>query len=136
MQVKDNNAQSSVMAWAMVVLAAIAAVVASARGSGNFRQRCLDFAPEQIIANSTRTALEFVPNGATLQFPDNVASCGRPSQKVNADICRIALHIKTSERSEITFELWLPEHWKGERFLGTGNGGIDGCKFSRASTMT
>lgn len=117
----------------MVVFAAIAALVASARSSASFQERCLDFAPEHIIANSTRTALEYVAKGTTLQFPDNVASCGRPSQTVNADICRIALHIKTSERSEITFELWLPAQWKGERFLGTGNGGIDGCKFTVGS---
>jgi hypothetical protein len=45
---------------------------------------------------------------------------------VFADLCRIALSIPTSNRSSITFEAWLPRNWTG-RFLGTGNGGIDGC---------
>ena len=96
----------------------------------SFQQQCLSFAPEKLIWNSTRTALEYVANGTTLEFPDNVASCARPSQLVSTDLCRIALSIPTSNRSSITFELWLPEEWQGARYLSTGNGGIDGCQCS------
>lgn len=47
---------------------------------------------------------------------------------VAVDLCRVALSISTSNRSGITFEIWLPAKWSG-RFLATGNGGIDGCLF-------
>lgn len=95
---------------------------------GTFEQKCLSFTPETLVTNSTRTQLQFVKNGTILEFPDNVASCARPNQTVHADICRIALYIPTSPRSGITFELWLPEKWQGQRLIATGNGGIDGCK--------
>jgi len=95
------------------------------------RRRCLSFEPENFIANATRTRLEYVPRGTTLQFPDNDASCNRPSQLVDADLCRIALHIDTSPRSGITFELWLPDEWPAGRLVSTGNGGVDGCKHVR-----
>lgn len=90
------------------------------------KKKCLAFTPEAYIANSTRQVLEYVPAGTNLTFPDNDPTCARPSQVVSADLCRIALLIPTSNRSSITFEMWLPVQWSG-RFLGTGNGGIDGC---------
>jgi len=95
--------------------------------SSDFREQCLSFTPEKFIKNSTRTHLEYVTKNTTLKFPDNVASCGRPRQKVDTNICRIALSIPTSSRSSITFELWLPENWSENRYISTGNGGIDGC---------
>lgn len=91
-----------------------------------FQTSCLAFKPESYVHNSTRTILEYVPAGTNLTFPWNDASCGRPSQVVAADFCRAALLIPTSNRSSVTFEMWLPRNWTG-RFLGTGNGGIDGC---------
>lgn len=97
--------------------------------TSTFEQRCLSFHPESIIRNSTLTQLEYVHSGTTLNFPDNVASCNRPSQEVTTNLCRIALSIPTSNRSSITFELWLPEHRNGRRHFSTGNGGIDGCKY-------
>ncbi|WPH00514.1 Hypothetical protein R9X50_00334300 [Acrodontium crateriforme] len=98
-----------------------------ANATRTFRQRCLSFHPESIISNSTLMELEHVPRGKTLYFPDNVASCNRPSQMVTTDLGRIALSIPTSNRSSITFELWLPEHRNGKRYFSTGNGGIEGC---------
>lgn len=95
-------------------------------GSSTFRKKCLAFKPEQMVPGATRNVLEYVPANTTLTFPDNVAACNRGSQAVTANICRVALSIKTSDRSNITFEAWLPENWSG-RFLATGNGGIDGC---------
>lgn len=92
----------------------------------DFQRQCLSFRPEAYVSNSTREVLQYVTAGTNLSFPDNDASCDRANQVVAADICRIALSVPTSNRSSITFELWLPSNWTG-RFLGTGNGGIDGC---------
>jgi hypothetical protein len=112
--------------YLFVLIATIYLPLVLANPIDEFRQRCLCFAPEQYIHNSTRTVLSYVPANTTLLFPDNDATCARPNQTVSVDICRIALSIPTSNRSSITFEMWLPRNWTG-RFLGTGNGGIDGC---------
>ena len=93
-----------------------------------FQSRCLSFTPESYSYNSSRTILEYVAAGTNLSFPDNDPTCNRPSQLVTVDLCRVGLSIPTSNRSSISFELWLPENWSG-RFLSTGNGGIDGCRF-------
>lgn len=96
------------------------------QATSDFETKCLSFTPEVHIRNSTRQVLEYVPAGVNLSFPYNDPTCTRPSQTVSADLCRVALDISTSQRSSVTFELWLPESWSG-RILGTGNGGIDGC---------
>ncbi|KAL9107490.1 MAG: hypothetical protein Q9227_007591 [Pyrenula ochraceoflavens] len=70
--------------------------------------------------------LEYVPAGTNLSFPYNDPSCATSNQLVSKDVCRVALSISTSNRSGITFEMWLPRNWTG-RFLATGNGGIAGC---------
>lgn len=92
-----------------------------------FERKCLAFKPDKYIDGASRNVLQFVPAGTTLTFPDNDATCNRASQAVSADLCRIALSIRTSSTSNIAFEAWLPENWSG-RFLATGNGGIDGCE--------
>lgn len=94
----------------------------------SFQDRCLSFAPEAYISNSSRHVLAYIPAGTNLSLPDNDPTCARPSQLVAVNICRVGLSIPTSNRSSIPFELWLPEDWS-DRFLVTGNGGIDGCKF-------
>ena len=99
---------------------------ASAAEPSAFEKKCLAFRPEKFVPGATRSVLEYVAANTKLTFPDNVATCNRGSQAVTANICRVALSIKTSKRSNITFEAWLPENWSG-RFLATGNGGIDGC---------
>jgi hypothetical protein len=80
----------------------------------------------------TRNIVSFVPAGNTVALDDNDPSCNRRSQPVAVDICRIALFIPTSRRSDVTLELWLPRdevwHANSRRFLGTGNGGVDGCR--------
>lgn len=101
--------------------------VATSYARDTFEQQCLSFAPEKLVTNSTRTHLEYVTSNTTLLFPDNVSSCSRPSQLVSTNLCRIALSIPTSNRSSITFELWLPEVWSNSRLVSVGNGGIDGC---------
>ncbi|KAL8401160.1 hypothetical protein RB596_008088 [Gaeumannomyces avenae] len=91
--------------------------------AASFSETCLSFKPE--FAASTLSRLEHIPANTTLQL-DSVPSCNRPSQAVQTELCRVALQIATSERSGISFELWLPAQWSG-RLLATGNGGVDGC---------
>jgi feruloyl esterase len=95
--------------------------------SDSFRDRCLKFQPH--IEGASLEFTEFLKSGtqASLKYRD--PSCGGPglSPAISQDVCRIALYVKTSDRSSIHFEAWLPEEWSG-RFLSTGNGGIGGCK--------
>ncbi|KAJ3710156.1 ferulic acid esterase [Lentinula raphanica] len=69
---------------------------------------------------------EVIPSGTIISLEDNHPSCGRPSQLIFSDVCRIALYTSTSTRSGINMELWLPRNWTG-RMLSTGNGGLSGC---------
>ncbi|KAF5523518.1 putative feruloyl esterase B-2 [Colletotrichum aenigma] len=91
-----------------------------------FRQQCLSFANATTIAGAASVSTEFVAAGTTLEFPNADASCGRPSQTVSADLCRLTAQIATSNRSGLKFEAWLPQNWTG-RFISTGNGGLGGC---------
>ena len=93
------------------------------------QQKCMSFMPERYVANSTRAILAYETGGRILMFPDNDESCHREKQALGANICRVALSIPTSNRSSVTFELWLPDQWSG-RFLATGNGNVDGCVFN------
>lgn len=93
----------------------------------NFQDKCLSFTPEASIYNSSRHVLAYVAAGTNLSLPDNDPTCAQASQLVSVNICRVALSIPTTNRSSISFELWLPEDWS-HRFLVTGNGGIDGCE--------
>ncbi|XMA10595.1 hypothetical protein WAI453_003386 [Rhynchosporium graminicola] len=106
-----------------LLLSISSAFVAQAQ---TFGAKCLAFRPENYVTNSSRTAVEYITSGTTLKLTDNVVSCGRAFQTVATNLCRVGLSIPTSTKSSISFELWLPETWTG-RFLGTGNGGIDGC---------
>jgi hypothetical protein len=114
--------------WHFVAISLLVATVACDNSQDSFGDRCLAFKPARFIRNSTLTRQEFVSAGTTLDLSDNVSSCNRRSQRVAVDLCRIALQIPTSKRSSISFELWLPHEWEGERYLATGNGGVDGCK--------
>ena len=100
-----------------------------AHATNSFQERCLSFTPEAYIYNSSRHLLAYVAAGTNLTLPDNDATCAQPSQVVAVNLCRVGLSIPTSNRSSISFELWLPEDYS-DRFLVTGNGGIDGCGFS------
>jgi len=91
-----------------------------------FSTKCTEFEPTNFVPNASVSSHEFVLAGTTLLFPDNDPSCARLNQTVSVDMCRIALNIRTSTKSGIISEFWLPETWTG-RFLATGNGGIDGC---------
>ena len=116
-----------VLAWTAICLLLL--VHTEEENRYDFQEKCLSFTPEAYVRNGSRQALEYIPAGTTLTLPYNDPTCARPSQVISADLCRVALSIPTSNRSSITYELWLPAQWSG-RFLGTGNGGIDGCQYS------
>ena len=114
---------------ALVGLLAVSQAATAAAPPKSFRDKCLAFKPEAHVKDSTRTKLEFISAGTTLNLDDNVPSCGRTSQAVQSDLCRVGLLIPTSKRSSISFEIWLPADWdEKKRFVATGNGGVDGCK--------
>ncbi|KAE8346237.1 hypothetical protein BDV24DRAFT_147468 [Aspergillus arachidicola] len=92
----------------------------------DFPASCQAFSPDTRAANAHHEFTEYVPAGTNLSLPYNDATCARPNQVVTVDLCRVALYVETSNRSGVTTEIWLPRNWTG-RFLGTGNGGIDGC---------
>jgi feruloyl esterase len=114
------------LTWALATGSQLAATGGSVAGKA-FSERCLALKPQLLIQSSLLTKLEVVTKGSTIDLSDNVESCNRRSQKVEADLCRVGLQIPTSRRSSISFEVWLPEKWDGGRYLGTGNGGVDGC---------
>ncbi|KAF2139272.1 uncharacterized protein K452DRAFT_275434 [Aplosporella prunicola CBS 121167] len=93
-----------------------------------FEQACgqLPGALGAVVPNATVWFSSFVAGGTNLSLADNNATCTQPSQAVTADMCRVALRVPTSNRSEISMEAWLPANWTG-RFLSTGNGGVGGC---------
>ncbi|KAL3297490.1 tannase and feruloyl esterase [Colletotrichum asianum] len=68
----------------------------------------------------------FISAGTNISLPNNHPSCAIPYQVSDVDICRVVLLATTGPRSNISMEAWLPLEWSG-RFLGTGNGGMNGC---------
>ncbi|CAI6229963.1 unnamed protein product [Periconia digitata] len=91
----------------------------------SFESQCADFSPS--ISNATVAVQEYIARGTNVTLIDNDKSCNRRFQIVDANFCRLALHVQTSERSSIVVEVWMPETWEAGRVLATGNGGVDGC---------
>ncbi|KAF2185902.1 ferulic acid esterase [Zopfia rhizophila CBS 207.26] len=112
----------------LALLLATLQFLVSTNAQNDFKQKCLAFKPDTLTQSSILQILEHIPANTSLAFPGNDESCNRASQLISSEACRVALTIPTSNRSGIVFELFLPtpEEWTG-RFLGTGNGGIDGC---------
>lgn len=82
--------------------------------------------------NTTISLTQYIPGSTILDLSSVVNStclgtnAGPVAQKVSFDICRVAAYTKTSERSGIHYELWMPRSWSG-RFISHGNGGLSGC---------
>lgn len=82
--------------------------------------------------NTTISLSQYIPGGTVLNLTSVVNSTclgtntGPVAQKVSFDICRVAAYTKTSERSGIHYEIWMPRSWSG-RFISHGNGGLSGC---------
>ena len=110
------------------LLSAGAVLLNAFAAADTFAADCQNLGSSLQLPNATIWFSEFVAAGTNLTFPDNNATCGRASQVVSSDICRIALYASTSERSGISMEAWLPRNWTG-RFLSTGNGGLSGCRY-------
>ncbi|KAM5341456.1 hypothetical protein ACJ41O_014487 [Fusarium nematophilum] len=92
----------------------------------DFSKQCSSLAESLTIDGSSAVSSEFIAANTTLNFPNADPTCGRPSQVVSTNLCRVILKVATSQRSGIRAEVWLPEDWSG-RFLSTGNGGLGGC---------
>lgn len=92
--------------------------------------KCQHFASTLSIPNVTVNFAHWLPAGTLIELEQGygVASCGWTHQTVIKDICRIAMNVINSPRSNLTFEAWLPnqEEWT-DRFLSTANGGNSGC---------
>ncbi|CZT04855.1 hypothetical protein WAI453_007630 [Rhynchosporium graminicola] len=81
------------------------------------------------LPNVTINFATYLTAGTNISLSQDydLASCGYTSQIISVNLCRVAIEVKTSERSSITLEAWLPgQEWTG-RFLSTGNGGVSGC---------
>jgi feruloyl esterase len=103
--------------------------------SDSFKDRCREF--KSTIANVHLEFSEVLSAGSSANLAHRDRSCGGPgnSASVSQDVCRVAAFIRTSERSGVHFEAWLPRDWNS-RFLATGNGGIGGCKCSKLYALT
>lgn len=87
---------------------------------------CSSLADTLNIPGAKINTAELVSAGASVSIPDVDSSCGRGSQALSSDICRVSLYYPTSNHSGFDMEAWLPKNWTG-RFLSTGNGGLGGC---------
>lgn len=93
------------------------------------KSACSSIASTFTYPNVTINFSEHVTAGTNLTFDQStpeLRTCGRSSQVVPVDLCRVAFYVATSNRSGITAEAWLPSNWTG-RYMSTGNGGLNGC---------
>ncbi|UQC87358.1 tannase and feruloyl esterase [Colletotrichum lupini] len=87
---------------------------------------CASLASRLSLPNTTIHETAFITAGTNISLPDNHPSCAIPFQISSVDICRVVFVTTTGPTSNISLEAWLPSEWSG-RFLGTGNGGMNGC---------
>ncbi|TLS26306.1 hypothetical protein PpBr36_04970 [Pyricularia pennisetigena] len=111
------------------LFAAFVPVAVVAQDAPAFPEGCLKLAGELNgkLPNTTVWFSEPVLAGTNITLSDTDPTCGRTSQKVDVDLCRVAMFVTTSPTSNVSVEAWLPVDWKGDRFLSTGNGGLSGC---------
>lgn len=111
------------------LVTSLAAKVAYGQNSTGFTTQCTSLAETlaSTIPNATVQSTVPVTAGTNLTF-DHDPTCAPAYQVVDNDVCRVSLFVPTSDRSNISMEVWLPpsEAWTG-RFLSTGNGGLGGC---------
>lgn len=125
-------ALSNVTIWSQTLALATCPAVAQDTTT-DFSNDCATFADtlRSTFDNATICFTEVVAAGTNLTLPDYDPTCASQRggvQFVPVDMCRVAMFVPTSERSNISMEAWLPtsEAWTG-RFLSTGNGGLSGC---------
>lgn len=95
---------------------------------GSPEETCASIADSFQYDNTVVNFAHYIPAGTNVSLEQTgaLATCGRVAQVVPVDLCRVAMLVHTSERSNISLEAWLPTNWTG-RFLSTGNGGVSGC---------
>lgn len=120
--------KSSEMESLLFLFAILTALSSAQNTVSNPHKACSSIANTFSYPNVKVNFASYIPAATNLSLPDNgeVALCADPSQIVPVDLCRVAMFVKTSARSNLTMEAWLPTNWTG-RFLSTGNGGLDGC---------
>lgn len=127
-QITSLSGFASLKMLAVVSLAIAVLLVFATPSAATFQSDCLALTPQNTVINSTAQKISHVDSGTNLTFPEQDASCGRGSQVVRANLCRVAMNITTSSRSQILAEVWLPEKWNG-RMVTVAGGGLDGCKW-------
>ncbi|KAF7196806.1 putative feruloyl esterase B-2 [Pseudocercospora fuligena] len=108
--------------------------VAGAAPAGKIIERpedaCSSIASTFTFPNAKINFAQHVTAGTNLTLDtstEDLKTCGYSTgQVVPVDLCRVAMHVATSNRSGITMEAWLPTNWTG-RYMSTGNGGLNGC---------
>jgi feruloyl esterase len=98
----------------------------------DFNTTCNNLVQNLNIPNAQIKSATVVEKGVHLKFPGVAKSCTLTllGTTVSSNICRVVANVSTSDRSGVLMEAWLPLNWTG-RFLGTGNGGLNGCKLAR-----
>ena len=97
--------------WTQVLLTAgisFANPLFPRQNGSDFQASCGSIASGLEIENATVYFSQFVAAGQNLSIPDRNVTCGVPYQAVSVDLCRIALHVATSNSSGINMEAWLP----------------------------
>ncbi|KAK3216369.1 hypothetical protein GRF29_8g3052575 [Pseudopithomyces chartarum] len=96
--------------------------------ASSFRELCLAFNATSLLRNSTLRLHDHIPANSTVLLDGMHSTCSRPEQLFSVEACRVALTIPTTNRSSFIVEFFLPtpDAWNN-RYLATGNGGIDGC---------
>lgn len=85
-------------------------------------QRCANLKGLR-LENTTIFGADHVPAGSNVTTPGTCQS----SAIVSSALCRVQAIVATTSTSSVHFEAWLPDEYFG-RFLGLGNGGLNGCK--------
>lgn len=93
------------MLQALAFTASLAAAPVLAQNStGGFDTQCTAFAEtlRETYDNASIWFTEPVAAGTNLSLPDYDPSCGAQYQAVSVDMCRVAMFVPTSDRSNIT----------------------------------
>lgn len=88
--------------------------------------KCLALKNTLHLENTTILAATYIAAPANVSTP---GSCQSSALISAAPLCRVYLVINTTATSAVHAEAWLPDTWYG-RFMGLGNGGLNGCAFS------
>lgn len=108
------------------LLLAFSAIIFSAFspvGAEDLSAKCLALKSNLQLENTTILDVSYIA------APTNVStagSCQSSAPVTAAPLCRVYFVINTTDTSAVHAEAWLPDTWFG-RFLGLGNGGLNGC---------